>query len=132
MVSYEVLYYYKEYRKMKELAISRMKKYGKVLELMEIAKEPIMDNCGYKTASEITQDDLNEWKSSNTYTCVVRSRQEELEECTILMVRYNEKKKDVDVYVESDNGEIAEWLPASYIDYERDAAYLTILDFIQE
>jgi hypothetical protein len=132
MVSKEALKYYKEYRKMKELAISRMKKYGKVLEVMEMSKESIMDNCGYKTTSEITQEDFDEWKISNTYDCVVRSRHEELLECTILMVRYNEKKKDVDVYVESDNGEIAEWMPASYIDYERDAAYLTILDFIQE
>jgi hypothetical protein len=44
-----------------------MKKYGKVLEVMEMSKESIMDNCGYKTTSEITQEDIDEWKISNTY-----------------------------------------------------------------
>lgn len=119
------------YRRMKDAAIEKIKNYGDTLEVYEVCKQRLMKRMGYKSASEITEDELDDFKWSNTYCCAFEGKHGFIYCCHIVMVRYNENMKDVDVYLESDEGDVAEWLPASYIGFDTDAIYMTILDFCE-
>lgn len=123
--------YLTAYQEMEEAAVEKMKNYGKTLEVVEECKKMLMEEQGYKSASEIPDDELEDYQNMYIYHCVIRDKHGMPHDCKIIMLRYNEKRKDLDVYLESEYGVISEWLPVSYVDYEVDAIYMTILDFIE-
>lgn len=128
--------YVKEYRAayetMKDAAIEKMKNFGRILEVAEECKQRIMKEKGYASVKEIYEDELYDYWLSNTYSCIFQGRHEILYCCRIVMVRYNKDTKDVDVYLESDEGDIAQWFPASYVSFDVDAVYMTVHDFIED
>ena len=123
--------YLTAYQEMAEAAVEKMKNYGKTLEVVEECKKMLMEEQGYKSASEISDDELEDYQNMYIYHCVIRDKHGMLHDCKIIMLRYDEKRKDLDVYLESEYGVISEWFPVSYVDYEVDAIYRTILDFIE-
>lgn len=123
--------YLAAYKEMKKAAVEKMKNYGKTLEVVEECKKMLMEKQGYMSASEIDEDELRDFKDANIYSCVVIDKHGGTHVCEIIMLRYNEEHDDLDVYLESEYGDISEWLPVSYVDYEVDAIYMTILDFIE-
>lgn len=128
--------YVKEYRAayktMKDAAIEKMKNFGRILDVAKVCKQRIMKEKGYASIKEICEDEFDDYWWSNTYYCVFLGRYEFLHCCRIVKVRYNKTSKDVDAYLESDEGNIAEWMPASHIGFDRDAVYMTVHDFIED
>ena len=116
---------------MKDAAVEKIKEYGKTLEVYEVCKQRIMKREGYKSVDEITDDEMDDMRWCDTYSCAFEGKHGYIYCCHIVMVRYNENMNDVDVYLESDEGDVAEWLPASYIGFDTYAIYMTILDFCE-
>lgn len=123
--------YLAAYKEMRDAAKKKMKNYGKTLEVVEECKKMLMEKQGYKSASEIDEDELRDCKDANIYSCVVIDKHGGTHVCEIIMLRYNEEHDDLDVYLESEDGHIAEWFPVSYVDFEAWAIYMTALDFIE-
>ena len=123
--------YWSAYRELKKAATEKIKDYGKTLEVIEICKQRLMERMGYKNEDEIYEDELDDFKCVNTYSCIVESKHEMLYACTIVMVRYDKKSEKVEAYLESDDGYIAEWYPVDWIGWDEQAVYMTILDFIE-
>lgn len=124
--------YLAAYKTMKDAAIEKMKKYGRILEVAEVCRERFMKEKGYASVKEIFADEFDDYWWNNSYSCIFEGRHEILYCCRIVMVRYNKDTKDVDVYLESDEGDIAEWFPASYVSFDVDAVYMTVHDFIED
>lgn len=122
--------YLDAYKQMKEAAIARLKKYGKTLDVHKTLKQMLMREKGYKTAKEIPDDVLDDYKWENTYSCVFEGKHEQLYCCNILKVRYNKKTDEVEVYLHDDEGYISEWFMESYVGWDRDSIWMTILDLI--
>lgn len=123
--------YVAAYKEMRDAAIKKMKNYGKTLEVVEECKKMLMEKQGYKSASEIPDDELEDYKNIYSYNCVIKDKHGMLHDCKIIMLRYNEQSGDLEAYLESEGGYIAEWFPASCVDFETWAIYMTIFDFIE-
>jgi hypothetical protein len=121
--------YLKAYRQMKKAAITKMKEYGKTLEVVEVCKQNIMKHFGYKSAAEIHDDELQDCLDNNAYSCVFVDKHGFLYDCQIIMVRYNEQMDDVDAYIESREGDIAGWYQSHSI-WEQEGIYMTVHEFI--
>ena len=117
---------------MKEAAIKAMMEYGKTLEVPEECKKRLIAEKAYKNEREIQEDELNDYILDNTYRCFLIGKHEQIYLTNIVMVRYNQNTKDVDAYLETNEGDVAEWFPVSRIDGEHKAVYLTILEFLGE
>ena len=124
--------YLNAYREMKSSAIEKIKNYGKTLEVYEIRKKRLMEQFGYKSKDEIPQEELDDCICNTSYSCVYEGKHGMLYPCQIVMVRYNSVYNDVDVYLESDDGYIAEWFTICYVGWDFDGAYMTIHDFITD
>ena len=122
--------YLAEYKEMKDSAIKKLKEYGKTLDVDAVCEKRIMEREGYKSVDEIYEEELDDYKWSNTYTCAFEDKHGFIYSCRIAMVRYNENTKDVDVYLESEEGDISEWFDVYRVAYEVGAVYMTIHDFI--
>lgn len=117
------------YRRMKEAAIEKMKNYGKTLEVYEVCKQRVME----RTKDFDPVDDLDAVEdeiATTTYSCAFEGKHGYIYCCHIVKIRYNENTEDIEVYLESDEGDIAEWFNAAYIGFDNDAIYMTIHDFI--
>lgn len=123
--------YLSAYKEMKDAAIEKMKNYGKVLEVYKACEQKLMERKGYKSVKEIDEDEFDDFKWSNTYSCAFEGKHGHIYCCHIVMIRYNENTEDVEVYLESDEGDIAEWFNAAYIGFDNDAIYMTIHDFCE-
>lgn len=124
--------YYAAYKAMKEAAIEAMKEYGKRLDVRKECKKKLAKQKGYGSEEEITEDELHDFILTNTYSCFFIGKHEEIYLVNIEMVRYNEETKDVDAYLESDDGYVSDWYPVSWISGDVDAVYQTVLDFLTE
>lgn len=123
------------YDEMRKQAIEVMKNYGKVLNVYEVLKARILKEQGLDKMPEVGTEEYDafcEDYDEQKYSCVFEGKHEQVYIANIAMVRYNEEIKDVDVYLESDDGYISQWMPMLYIGYEQEAVYMTILDFIEE
>lgn len=123
--------YYAAYLAMKDAAIETMKNYGKTLEVHEVCKQLLMERMDYQNESEIMEDELDDFIWENTYSCVFEGKHETTHITNIVKVRYNETANDVDVYLETDDGYIANWMPISRISFGQEAVYQTILEFVK-
>ena len=119
------------YKAMKEAAIKKMMEYGKTLDVREECKRILMTEKGCINEKEITEDELYDFIVTNTYACFLIGKHEQIYITNITKVRYNKETKDVDVYLETDDGYVTEWYPVSWINGDQDAAYLTILEFTE-
>lgn len=126
-----VRFYLDAYKSMKQAAIEAIKNYGKELDIREACKLMYMKQQHYKTDDEIPEDELLDFIQFNTYSCVFCGKHEDLYPVNIMKVRYDESSKDIEVYLESDEGYIADWYPVSWISYEEAAVYMSILDFLK-
>lgn len=126
-----VRFYLDAYKSMKQAAIEAIKNYGKELDIREACKLMYMKQQHYKTEDEIPEDELLDFIQFNTYSCVFCGKHEDLYPVNIMKVRYNESSKDIEAYLESDEGYIADWYPVSWISYEEAAVYMSILDFLK-
>ena len=50
--------------------------------------------------------------------------------CRIVMVRYTEEH-GIEVYLETDDGYVAEWFPVDWISGDTDSVWMTIFDFCE-
>lgn len=123
--------YFAAYKEMKNAAIDAIKNYGKTLEVYEICKQLLMERMGYKNESEILEDEFNVFISENTFSCVMEGKHGTVYIVNIVMVRYNERTETIDVYLESDDGYVAEWFPISWVSFGQDFVYQTILEFVE-
>lgn len=122
--------YLSAYNKMKDAAIRKMKEYGNTLEVIDVCRRRLMKRLGYGDPSDVSDEDLEDYKYSNTYSCVFEGKHGILYCCRVMKVRYNIYTNDVDVFLESDEGDVSEWFDASYIGFDSDAIYMTIHDFV--
>jgi hypothetical protein len=123
--------YLKAYQKLRNKAEKVIKAYGKELDVMEIGKQRLMEEYGYKDESEVDDEELQDWKVNNVNTCVFVGKHGYVYTPYILGVRYNKERNNIEAYLETDEGDVSEWLSVSYVSYEPDAVYMTILDFIK-
>lgn len=121
--------YIAAYKEMKDAAIEAIKNYGKTLDVYEICKQQFMEQTGCKDESEIYEDELYDFLCENTYSCVMEGKHENIYIVNIVKVRYNKQREMIDVYLETDDGDVSEWLPISWVTFEQDAVYQTILEF---
>ena len=121
--------YFDAYREMKEAAIEKMKNYGKTLDVYEVCKQLLMEREGYKSADEIPEDEFEDFKCTNIYSCYFEGKHEQIYCAQIVKVRYNTETLGIEVYLETDDGYISAWYPIYWISGEVDAVWMTIFDF---
>ena len=129
--------YLDAYKAMREAAIEKIKNYGKTLEVEEVLKSRLMKKKGWtewpaygSEEADSVEDDILEWKYNEMYWCSFEGKHEHIYCGYIPMVRWNAERQEIEIYFDSNDGCVAEWLPESYIGFERDAIYQTILEFI--
>ena len=122
--------YLSAYKEMKDAAIRKMKEYGKTLEVTDVCMRRLMKRLGCDDPSDVCDEDLDDYKYSNTYSCVFEGKHGILYCCRVMKVRYNSQTNDVDVFLESDEGDVSGWFYASYIGFDSDAIYMTIHDVV--
>ena len=123
--------YWNTCRNLRKKGEEVIKAYGKELDVIEIGRQRIMEEYGYKDVSEVDDEQLQDWKVNVAYTCVYVGKHGYVYTPYILGVRYNESGGYVEVYLETDEGDISHWYPVSYVTYENNAVYETILEFIK-
>lgn len=123
--------YFAAYKEMKDAAIEAIKNYGKTLDVYEICKQLFMEKMGYEDESEIYEDEFYDFICENTYSCVMEGKHGNIYIVNIVKVRYNKQREMIDVYLETDDRDVSEWLPISWVTFEKDAIYQTILEFME-
>lgn len=125
------------YKAMKDHATEVIKNYGKTLEVEEILKSRLMKEKGWtewpvygSEAADSIENEVEEWKYDKMYWCSFEGKHEQIYCGYISMVRWNTEREEIEIYFDSNDGYVSEWLPESYIGFEREAIYLTILEFI--
>lgn len=121
--------YLDAYRKMKEAAIEKIKNYGKELDVRDICEKRYIE-MSERDKDEIYEEDIEEFYQSESYCCAFEGKHETMYCVRIEKVRYVPQKDRVEVYVSSDDGYVSEWLPESWIGFDTEAIWMTILDFI--
>lgn len=121
--------YLNAYREMKAAAIEKMKNYGKELDVRDICEKRYY-KMSERDNSEIYEEDIEEFYQNESYCCAFEGKHEMMYCVRIERVRYIPEKDWIEVYVSSDDGYVSEWLPESWIGFDSDAIYMTILDFI--
>lgn len=117
--------YNEAYTEMKEYAEKLLIKYGNEIDVKQIGKQRLMEE-----QVEAEDEDLYDWMSCNSYTCIIESKSGEPHECTIAKVRYNEEKECIEVYLEDDYGAFCDWYPIYWITFGGEYVFMTIIDFI--
>ena len=123
--------YLNAYKEMKAVAIEKMKNYGNELDVWEVCKKRFLEMSEYDEINEDNIDDLEEFSQNESYCCLFKGKHEFIYLVRIKKVRYDHEKKRIEVFVESDEGDVSEWLPESWISYDSDAVWMTILDFCE-
>ena len=118
--------YIDAYQAMRKKAIQVIKDYGKEFDLIEYAKKRLKEELD----GEVMEEDIDDWLVENSYSCVLVGKHGTLYPCTVMKARYNDKTETIEVYLSSDDGYINEWFSDYDVDYEKDAVYQTILNFI--
>lgn len=116
-------------KRMEEQAKKVIKNYGKELDVVAEIKKLIMEENEYENEDEIMEDELEDSIFANSYLTNYTDKHGYTYSCRIEKVRYNEKKEEIEVYLVSDDGDIDNWFPLSYVD-DNVAVYSTILEFI--
>lgn len=122
--------YLKAFHAMREQAEEVIKNYGKELDVIEILKQRIMEEYGYKSEDEIHEDVLEDCIINNAYYCIFEDKHGSLYNSCIHKIRYDAEKDEIEVYLKSDEGCIDDWYPRWCICSDMDAVYQTILEFI--
>lgn len=122
--------YDKAYFEMRDAAIEKIKNYGKTFDVYAKLRQMLMKEKGYKDESEIYEDEWDNYKWENVYSCVFKDRHETLCEGNITMVRYNSERQGVDILFEEFEGYFHEWIPQYYVEWGVEYVWRTILDFI--
>jgi len=127
----------KAYNAMRNQAIKVIKNYGKTLEVQEVLKKSLMKDKGWTEWPAPDSDEFysieeetEDWKYNEMYWCAFEGKHEQIYCGYIPMVRWNAERKEIEIYFDSNDGCVSEWLPESYIGFEREAIYQTILEFI--
>ena len=120
--------YLAAYREMKDAAIEKMKNYGKELDVREICEKRYHEMFE-RDGNEI--EDIEEFCQNESYCCAFEGKHEMMYCVRIEKVRYVPEKDWIEVYVSSDDGYVSEWLPESWIGFDRDAIWMTILEFCE-
>lgn len=123
--------YLDAYKEMKKAAIEKMKNYGKELDVREVCKKRFIEMSEYDKVDEVNIDELEEFYQNESYCCAFEGKHEIMYCVRIERVRYVPEKDWIEVYVSSDDGYVSEWLPESWIGFDSDAIYMTILDFCE-
>ena len=110
--------YVEAYQEMKRKAIKVIQKYGKELDLRQIIKDKNPD---------ADDDELEAVIMNECYSVFFSDWNDEIHDCLIQGVRYNEERKVVEVFLHSYDGDIDEWMSSSYISGADDNVYMTIL-----
>lgn len=111
--------YVDAYQAMKKQAIKVIKKYGKEIDLRQIVKDMYPD---------ADDDELDDAMIDECYSVFYADNDGYIYDCMIQGVRYNEERKEVEAFLHSSDGDIDEWIPASYINGCEDDVYMTILE----
>lgn len=122
--------YLNAYREMKEAAIEKMKNYGKELDVRDICEKRYY-KMSERDNSEIYEEDIEEFYQNESYCCAFEGKHEMMYCVRIERVRYVPEKDRIEVYVSSDDGYVSEWLPESWIGFDTDSIWMTILDFCE-
>jgi hypothetical protein len=122
--------YLDAYQMMKNRAIEVMRDYGEELDVTNVGKRLIMEHYGYSSEDDVCYDELSDWMDNNVYCCVFQDKHGSTSPMRILKTRYNDDLCDIDVCLEHEEGFFSGWYPAYKICGDRDAAYMTVLDFI--
>lgn len=127
------------FKAMKARAIEVMMKYDGTLDVVEILKKRILDMHGMDEWPASNTDvwdeldeELDELKSTELYCCAFTGKYETVYNTNIDAVRWNKEKKMLEVYLHSDDGYINEWIPETYVDFDQEAIYFTILEFADQ
>jgi hypothetical protein len=122
--------YLEAYKEMKKAAIEKIKNYGKELDVREICEKRYCE-MSMRDGSEIYDEDIEEFYQNESYCCAFEGKHEIMYCVRIERVRYVPEKDWLEVYVSSDDGYVSEWLPESWIGFDSDAIYMTIVEFCE-
>lgn len=129
--------YLDAYKAMRDRAIEIIKNYGKTLEIEQILKDRLMKEKGWKKWPKSWSDEyysvmeeIEEWKYNEMYWCSFEGKFDQVYCGYITKVRWNDEREEIEVYLDSDDESVSEWLPDSYIGYEKESIYQTILEFL--
>lgn len=123
--------YLDAYKSLKKAAVEAIKNYGNVIDIKEKCKLILMEQQGYKREDEIPDDELCDFVQYNTYSCALFVGDVTLYSANVVKVRYDGKAKEVEVYLESDEGYVDDWYPVSWVNYGEESVYFTILEFLE-
>ena len=118
--------YLDAYKAMKAAAIEKMKDYGKTLDVREVIRQRIIATYGEEN-EELLEDSFYE----QSYACVFVGKHGDVYQTTVSKVRYNDNKEDLEVFLEEDNGCFSDWFDSFMVEYDRDAIYMTVFDFLK-
>lgn len=129
--------YLDAYKAMKDRATEVIKNYGKTLEVQEILKTRLMKEKGWtewpaygSEEAESVEQEVEDWKYEEMFWCGFEDKHGSIHGGYIPMVRWNAAREEIEVYFESGDGFISQWLSEHYIGFDNDAIYQTILEFI--
>lgn len=129
--------YLDAYKAMRERAVEVIKKQGKTLEVYEVLKSRTMIEKGWKEWPAYGTDEYDsieeiaeEWKYDQMFWCTFEGKHGHVFCGYISMVRWNAKNEGIEVYFDTNDGCVSEWLPEYLICNGREAIYETILEFI--
>lgn len=126
--------YLSAYNELKASAIRKMKAYGKDLDVYNILRHRVLDSDDFRGKTDIDEtevnDALHEMMAECSRACIFTGNHGWIHEVTVMCVRYSEQTEDLEVYLETDEGDVSDWFDIGYVTYEREAVYLTVHDFI--
>ena len=124
------------YKSMKNRATEIIKDFGKTLEVEKVLQNRMMKDMGWITwpligskEMDAVEEEIEEWKYNEMFWCAFEGKHEQINSGYISMVRWNTEKNEIEIFFNSNDGYISEWLPETYIEFDREAIYKTILEF---
>ena len=120
--------YLDAYNRLRDAAYDKIKNYGKELDVIERCKQLLVERGEYNSIDDIEEDVFEDFKCENIYCCYFEGKHEQIYRVDIIGVRYNNGR--VEVYLQSEDGYISEWIPVHYITANIDNVWLTVFDFM--
>lgn len=121
--------YLAAYKELRIAATEKMKNRGSELDVREYGKRLLMLKNNYTSEDEIYDDEFDDWFYSNVYSCVFAGKHDILYCAYITKVRYNTELDELEVYLESDDGYVNDWYSESWVGWDRDAIFITIMEY---
>jgi len=118
--------YIDAYKAMRDSAIEKIRNYNGILEVAELLRKQ------YRELSEDPDEEgEQDYINANIYWCFFEGKNGYIYSCKIVMVRWNKEREVVEVYLESNEGDVAEWFYHTYISGDMDMLWETIHEFIK-